>query len=392
MSKSLLETLVEERQQISDDIDAMVQAGDFNPEGPEFAEAKQRAESHDKRIAAVEQAVALRASADTLRTRQGFGGPAIGDPDSAFDVGEQLVRSDRFKAWVRNGASGRAKLMEIPIRRALLTTSTISPQPDRVYAGAPAQLATLLDYINRIQVSSGAVEIVSYPAADPVAGNVPESTLKPEATILPVVSTVNLVTQAHWVEATRQVIEDETRLRDFIGNSLVRGVIDKAESNAAAVITGGTGYGDASAATMIEALRIGIAQVNNAGFRATGILMNPMDAASLDYSVWSATNGNGGGTGSVWGTPVIPNGALAAGTAYVGDLSVAFHHYFRGSADLYVTDSDVGADGSSNFKKNILTFLAEYRSVTAVIRPEAVSKATATGGAPLAVSARSAKS
>ncbi len=373
--KSHLDELVEKRQQLSDDMDNIVQNEDFDPEGEEFRSLQANAEKLEKQIAAVSKSIELRAAADGLAHRMGRATPVAASDGE--DIGAQLIASERFQSWKRAGASGRAKLMEIPLRRALITTAQAPIRPDRVYAAAPAQQATLLSVLNRIQVSSGSVEVVTYPSADPLAGVVPEGTEKPEAALAISVSTVNLQTIAHWIEATRQVIEDENRLRDFISNSLLRGVTDKAEALGAAVIAGGTGYGLANAPTMIEAIRIAIAQVNSAGFRPTGILLNPLDAASLDYEVWSATNGGSGGSGSIWGTPVIPNGAIASGTAYVADFGVAFHHYFRGTADLFVSDSDVGLDGISNFKRNIITFLAEYRAATAVIRPEACSKATA---------------
>lgn len=376
--KSHLDELIEKRQQISDNLDTMVQ-GDFNPEGDEFKGLQREAEDLEKRIEAVKKSIDLRTSANSLAHRMGSG-PLVPTANSEMDLGSQLIQSEQFKIWKRSGAAGRAHLMEIPIGRALIDTSSISQPKDRIYAAQPAQQTSLLNTINKIQTSNGAVEVITYPAADPLAGIVAEGAQKPEATFTFGVTTFNLQTLAHWVEATRQIIEDEVRLRDFLSNSLLRGVMDKAESEAAGVVTGGT-YQTASSDSMLHALRIGIAYVNDAGYRPNAILLNPLDAADLDYEVWSGTNG-GGGAGSVWGTPVVANSAIAAGSAFVADFNVAFHHYYRGTADLFVTDSDVGmvaAAPVSNFKRNVLTFLAEYRCKTALIRPEAVVEVSVTG-------------
>ena len=381
--KSHLDELIEKRQQLSDAMDSYVENEDFDPEAEEFRSLQSNAEKIEKQINAVSKSIEMRHAADQLANRMGRSVP-VANADSGDDLGAQLIASERFQAWKRSGASGRAKLMEIPMRRALITTAVVPSVPDRVTAATPAQQTTLLSYLNKIQTSSGSVEVVSYPSADPLAGIVPEGTLKPEATLSITVSTVNLVTIAHWIEATRQVIEDEQRLRDFISNSLIRGVLDKAEAEAVDTIEAGVGYGNSTDPDLHKGIRVAIAQVADAGYRASGVLLNPLDAANLDYDVWVATSGSSGVGGSVWGVPVIPNSAVPSGTAFVADFNAAFHHYFRGTADLFVSDSDVGVDGISNFKRNILTFLAEYRAKTAVIRPEAVSKVTVGTPPPLA--------
>lgn len=375
MPVSHLDELVEKRTQIADHLDTITGADDFDPDAAELRDLQEQAERLDRQIDQLQKAAELRAAGDAIAKR-------VGRPiDRATavapqDLGSALIESRGFQQWKRAGASGRAKLMEFDTR-ALITTASVPPEVNRVYAAAPAQQVTLLASMNRQMVSSGSVEIVSYPAADPLAGVVPEGTLKPEALLSVSVSTLTLDTLAHWVEATRQVIEDEARLRDFIANSLIRGVYDKAEAEAAAVIGAGAGYHTATGETMLQAIRVGIALVNSAGYRPSVVLMHPLDAASLDYEVYVGSNGNLAGQGSVWGVPVVPNGAIAEGTAYVADAMAAWHHYYRGSADLFVTDSDVNAvDFSSNFKRNILTFLAEYRAKSAVVRPEAVAECT----------------
>jgi HK97 family phage major capsid protein len=373
MPATHLDTLVEKRQQITDHFATLTGSDDFDPDSAELRELQEQAERLDAQIKQVQAAAEMRASGDAIAKRIGTA------PDKVMkdtgNIGRALVDSRGFQAWKRAGATGRAKLMDLDVR-ALITTGEFPSTPDRVVAARQAQQTTLLSSINRQMVSTNSVEVIKYPSADPVAGDVPEGQLKPEAAFTITVETVNLITQAHWAEFTRQVAEDEPRFIDFINNSLLRGVYDKAEANAIAAVEGGTGYQTATGATMLESIRVGVALVNSAGFRPTVVLMNPLDAASLDYEVYVDSLGATAGQGAVWGVPVVPNGGIAEGTAYVADAMAAWHHYYRGTAELFVSDSDVGIDGVSNFKRNILTALGEYRSVTHVVRPEAVAECT----------------
>lgn len=377
--QSHLEELLEKRQQVSDHLESLLADSSFDPDSSELAEQQRSAELIERQIAAVQKGIELRASADQLAQRLGRP-PATMTADG--DIGSALLASETFRAWKRAGASGRAKLMEIPLRRALITTADIPPSVDRVNSSAPGLRTPLLDLTNRQQVSSGAVEVVSWGFPPPVAGIVAEGALKPEAALVVDVATVNLQTAAHWAETTRQVVEDEPRLRDFVSNSLIAGVSRKFEAAAAAVIEGGTGYATATAPTLMEALRVGVALVGQAGYTPTGILMNALDAASLDFWIWDNSGGLAQG-GRAWGLPIVTSPEIDAGTAFVADFNTAFHHYYRGAIDLFVTDSDVGPAGESNFKRNILTWLAEGRGVTALIRPDAVAKASVGAGGAL---------
>lgn len=375
----LIATLTEERAQVADALEQLASADDFNPEAREWGDLKTRGEHLDKRLVALREAQEQRSSANTLRdmlTRA----PALHTTMST-DVGDQLVRSESWKTWIRNGAGGRAHLMDIDInRRALITTSFLPSQHEQIVAAPPAVQTPLLNVMSSIQVSSKTIDVIYYAAQAPPASVVAEGALKPESALTPTVTPVTLETLAHWIEATRQAIADNAMVRDLITNGLLRGVNDKAESQAAGVITGGS-YATVAGANMLESIRGGVAAVQTAGYRPNAVLINPVDAAGLDGTIW-ALPGSGGPSisSSVFGMTLVPVGALTAGTAYVGDFQLATKFLYMGTAQLYVTDSDVGPAGESNFKRNIITFLAEQYCKTAVVRPEAIVKCTPTGG------------
>jgi HK97 family phage major capsid protein len=377
---SRTDELLLERAELAENITNIAESDDFDPTSDDWTRAQARAEQLDRQLDGISKARERSADFDRIRTTFGAS-PLTPDVDPTADIGDALVRSQAFKNYVRGGATGSHRLMDIPFNlRALLTTASFASVKDRIVAAEPRRQNPLLNALNRQQVSSNSVEVVTYPAAAPLAGVVAEGTLKPEAAMTIAISTVTLETLAHWKEATRQLLEDEARMRDFISSNLIRGVTDKAEAQAAAVITGGT-YTAAAGATMAEAVRVGIANVQAAGYNPNGILINPIDAAKLDINVWTVSTGAPSLTGSIWGVPLIPVGAVAAGSAYVGDFDAAVDFLYRSGVQLYVTDSDVNAvDFSSNFKKNIITFLAEMRAKAVVTRPEAISKATPSGG------------
>jgi len=375
-----IQQLIEKRQQIADDLEALVSADDYNPEGDagtEFRNLQTEAENIDKRITHGREVAELRSKGAALIRSSGAYPDTEIDPGG--DIGAQMLESPTFKAWRRSGGTGRAKLLEIPMRRALITSATNPPDRTRVVATEPQVRNVLLNALTKIQVATGSVDVLKYGPAATGAAVVAEGALKPEGILAPSVTPVTVPTIAAWSEAVRQILEDDARLRDFITNSLMRGVYKAVETAAADVIEAGTGYHIATGDNGMAAIRNGVAVVQDAGWQPNAILLNPLDAAAIDYNVWDNT---GGQSSSVWGLQVIASSAVASGAGFVADFGAAFQHYYRGAADVFVSDSDVGIDGISNFKRNIITFLVEYRGLTVVVRPDAVAKVSITPAAP----------
>lgn len=378
----LIQELTEDRAQVADLMDTMASADDFDPESRDWADLKVRGEHLDKRVSALREAAEHRSSAARLRDMLTRAPAAQGTVTR--DVGEQLVRSEAWKTWLRNGGGGRAHLMDVELnRRAVLTSTWFPGQDSRIVADVPARSTPLLDVLSNVQVSSGSVEIVTYQSGAPLAGVVPEGSAKPEATITTAVTPVTLDTLAHWIEVTRQALEDEAMVRDLISGGLLRGVNDKAEALAAGVIQGGT-YSTVAGSNMLESIRLGVAQVQTAGFNPNAVLINPADAATLDGIIWGLGSGFPTVTGGIFGLRIVPAAAITAGSAFVGDFNAGAKYLYTGAAQLYVSDSDVGivaAAAVSNFKRNVITFLAEMRSKTVLVRTEAIVECTPAGGA-----------
>lgn len=383
----LIADLTEERAQITDAIESMVTADGFDPEGnKEYAELKTRGEYVDRRVESLRELAQHREASNILRDHLTRVPAAKGT--MAPDVGEQLMSADAWKTYQRNGYGGRAHLMSLDLnRRALITSSFLPGTTDTIVGRPPATRTPLIDLMRNVQVDALTVPIVSHPDSYPLAGNVAEGAQKPEATIGTTEWTVTLETIAHWVEVSRQALADNSLVRDLISTNLLRGVDAKAEANAAAIVTGGT-FTTVSGASMLEAIRQALATVQSQGYSPNGILINPADAASLDISIWAVAASFPTVNNSLFGLRVVPSVNVPQGAAYVGDFDAGTAWFYRASAELYVSDSDVGIVATapvSNFKRNVITFLAEVMAKGAIIQGGAIVKAQP--GAPLTASA-----
>jgi HK97 family phage major capsid protein len=371
----LIAELTELRSQVSDELTAMASAEDFDPDSREWGELQKRGERTDARLEALRKAQENRQLADEARDKL-FRTPAARATEKR-DVGEQVVRSEAFRTYLRNGMGGRAHLLDVALEHRALIDSTWMPgEVPRVTSSGPAQRTPLLNALTSVQVSNSSVELF-IPPNIPTANNVPEGAQKPEAALSPQVLTVTLQTIAHWVEVTRRAIADESQLRDLLSSSLLKGLYKKAEQDAATAIQGGT-YTAVTGSDLLKAIRVAVATVQSQGFDPNAVLINPLDAADLDYIIWGL-GGSVTTTGSLFGASIITSPGITAGTAFVGDFTEGAKYLYRGSAQVYVSDSDVGmvaAAPVSNFKRNVLTFLAEMDAFTAITQTDAIVKAS----------------
>ena len=107
-----------------------------------------------------------------------------------------------------------------------------------------------------------------------------------------------------------------------------------------------------------------MATVQAAGYVPEAVAMNPADYAVLDAQVFLNTLAGPQSTARTGVCAVVPVGAIASGTAFVGDFNTGMAWLQRQDVTVYTTDSDIsgaGATAASDFRTNILTTLAEAR-------------------------------
>lgn len=292
-------------------------------------------------------------------------------PMESRSWGRSFTESGEFRSYNGRGTSG---VIEVPFsleQRAAITTSDLA-LPNNVYVPIQErEMFPLLSVVGKETVNSGAVEWIEMSSAS-AAVEVDEGELKPEASITLTPKTGALKTLAHWKAITRQAAEDAPRLQSIIDGKLRRGVMAAVQAEVAAALVAGVSA-TASSDTLLNAIRLGMATVEDNNFIPRNVLLNPSDYAALDIDIFGGSVvGNAASQNNFWGLRPISSSAVAAGTAYVGDFEGATV-FSRGSVAVYMTDSH-----ADFFIRNQLVILAEVRALAAVTEPSALVKCSVT--------------
>lgn len=371
---STLDRLVAERDEARDAAIAMAEADDFDPKNPDFLDLQSRAEALDLRIDALATALEARANARTVGSQvsRGVQRRSASSDDAIESFGEQFVGSEQFRNYPSRGTMQALQLEGFLETRAALGTGdfqTMAGPTTRFKDDRPVRTPAL-DSVTRIPVTTNSIDVVQIVMTENNADVVAEGTAKPESTFVEVVTPFVLDTIAHWTQMTRQLIEDSGAVRAAVERKLRRGVLLKANAEAAAAIAGGT-YSTVVNADLMAAIRLAVGELQDAGLSPDTVYLNPADWAALDIA--SQGDGSSGTLRSqYWNLDVVPLSAQAAGSALVADAGEAFENYYRSGVSTYITDSH-----ASTFTSNIFTLLAEGRGKTVVADASAVRETAA---------------
>lgn len=286
-------------------------------------------------------------------------------------AGELFVASPAFTEYRGAGTSQRLDVADFLETRATITTAQLAIDHFKWAPVERTYTSPLLDAIAHVSVSAGVVDWVEV-GPDPIAAVVPEGQPKPEAAFTMTPQTSALDTLAHWVQITRQALDDASYIRSLIETKLRRGLIKKAEQDVAAAIVAAA-LGTAEGATLLEAIRVGIGTVEANGYSPNAVLLNPADWAALDIAVMVESVDGPMRKSSFWGLTPIASNDIVAGSAVVGDMTAGVTLFDRGVSSVFMSDSH-----ASLFISNILVILAETRVKTAVTDPAALVECAAT--------------
>jgi HK97 family phage major capsid protein len=213
-------------------------------------------------------------------------------------------------------------------------------------------------------------------------------TAKPQSEIRFDIATASVTTIAHWVLATRQILDDAPMLQSYIDGRLRYGLRYAEEAQ---LLNGdGTGtnlngiYTQATASTAnlaviasptkLDVLRVAMLQSSLAELPATGIVIHPTDWMGIETTKDSAGNyiiGDPAATiqPRIWGLPVVATQAMTVDKFLVGAFKLGAQIFDRQDARVEISTED-----DQNFRKNLVTILAEERLALAVYRPTAFTK------------------
>ena len=340
-----------------------------------------------KRIGKTDQQLAEVAETLATMDQKMARGFTAGGPVKAPTWGEELTETmgEQIKALSESNA-GRVGLNV----KSTLTTGPTSAgalsAPDRdTLSILPRQRLTVRNLLNVVSIGSGSVEYPVQTTQVSPAGMAPEGTLKAEAGFDYELRTTSAKVIAHWIKASRQVLEDSPQLRDLIDSELRYGLALKEEqqllngdgtgSNLLGMVTQATAFAPlftAASPTMIDTIGLAILQSALADFPATGVVMHPADWARMRLlkdadGHYLLGDPQAVVQPSLFGLPVVATKAMTVDQFLVGDFASAATLY-----DRWQPRVEVGYVGD-DFVKNLTTVLAEERIAFAVKHGEALT-------------------
>lgn len=330
----------------------------------------------------------LMARVDELEQKLARRGNDDGNEGSK-SFGEQLTDSDDFASLVSKGR-GTARLgvkAVTNITSALTGTGGVGVgiQTQRLpgVVSGPDRPFTIRDLIMPGRTASNAIEYVRESGFQNMAAPVAEGAQKPQSDMSLELVTTTVKTLAHWFKASKQVLADLPLLQSYINGRAIYGLKyveenqilagDGTGQNLLGILPQSTAFDDAlrgTGDTPIDTLRRAILQVRIAEYRATGIVLNPVDWADMELQkdntgayIW--VNVQEGGVQRMWRLPVIDTNAMPQGEFLVGAFDMGAQVFDREDAAVEVSTED-----GDNFTKNMVTIRAEERLALAVYRPE----------------------
>jgi HK97 family phage major capsid protein len=320
-------------------------------------------------------------------------GAAKSESEAAYNLGAEFEKSQAYLD-LKEGRSGRAR-MEV---KTAIINATGQNQPlvpsDRLggIMTTPNRMMTIRDVLPSSATNSNLVEFTRESSftnnAGPTVAGSPEAyenVTKPESAMTFSLVNVPVVTLAHFIPASKQVLDDSASLQSHINGRLMYGLKLKEETQLLSgtgsnhqlngLITQATAYVNSSSPNYtneIDIIRDAIRQAHVAEYRPDFLVLNPLDWMSIEIRHVSTSDdryvvGNPGSLmgPTLWGLPVVVTNSITAGTFLLGS-SMAAEIKDRQQAAV-----EMSLEDSTNFQKNMVTIRAEERLALCVYRTEA---------------------
>ncbi len=317
-------------------------------------------------------------------------------------VSEHAEVKDFAKSWRKGVCTVPVgRIWSPPEQKTLITSATVGSStpgiltPERVgglIIDPNQRRPRMRDVIPSFPTSANAIEYVKQNVfTNNVSYQGVDGTAKAESALTFTISYANVTTIAHWIPASRQVLEDWTQLQGYIDYQLMWGLKDKEDyelltgDGAGTHMTGLRNSATAIAGTYTTANDTAIDKVNNAlaelegsEYEATAVVMHPAKWRAMqkvkEEASGTANTGPyimGGprtmGPRSVWDTPVITTTQIPTTHFLVGDFVTAAAIFDRMSATI-----SISTEHDDYFVKNKVAILCEERLALATFRPNAL--------------------
>ncbi len=304
-------------------------------------------------------------------------------------IGERFTEADEWKTMTaRRTGTAVMELKEIfspasATARTPLQTVTRLPGIIR----EPERPLMVRDLLPVGRVGSMTIEFPQEDVFTNGAATVAEGALKPQSNITFKAAKSDVVTIAHWLPASKQVLDDNAFLMSYIDGRLRDGLMQEEEDqimngsgatgNLLGLVPQATDFVMPSGLVMpatpnqFDRIRAAKLQVRQSYYAADAIVLNPVDWANME--VLKDADGNylhaavtSGATPRIWGMRVVESDSLAPGEFLVGAFGIAAQIWDREQANVMVSTED-----RDNFVRNMVTVRAEERLALTVYRPKA---------------------
>lgn len=315
-----------------------------------------------------------------------------GKTSKSESLGELFTMSEGFEDFAAKACRGVKGSFSVPIKMAITSlpgSAGVNIQPQRIGMLQPLnQRLFLRDLLAAGRTTSNSIEYVRESGFTNNANVVSETVQKPESNITFEMQSAPIVTIAHWIKASRQVLADVPMLQSYIDNRLRYGLMLKEEQqllkgsgigiNINGLFTQASDYLNPGVTvqneTSIDRLRIAMLQVVLAELDPDGIVLSPIDWTTIellknDQNNYLFTQPQGVATPTLWGQPVVATQAMDAGEFLVGSFKQGAQIWDR--EDISV---QVASENQDDFIKNMITILCEERVGLTVYRDEAFVK------------------
>lgn len=312
--------------------------------------------------------------------------------------GQIFVEDKGFKEFMEKGGfRGPGQVINVRMKTISGLTADaggtlVAPDRQQGIITTPNRRLTVRDLLMPGRTSSNLIEFFRELVFTNSAAPVSETVLKPESNITFEPAEASVKTIAHWVPASKQILDDVPGLQSYIDGRMRYGLDLEEEAqllkgagtgnNLNGIYTQATAYslpsGASAPAQLIDHIRAMLLQAELAEYPASGIVLHPTDWYNIEILKDGVSGGyliaqpqNGMTAARLWGREVVATQAMTQDTALVGAFRMGAQIFDKEDANVMVSSED-----SDNFRKNMVTVRAEERLALAVYRPGAFIKST----------------
>jgi HK97 family phage major capsid protein len=313
-------------------------------------------------------------------------------------LGQRFIEDEGYKSFTQQKGKGKYGMnVKAVTTITSATTGTgaggANVRNDRIVSPflTPGQRRmTVRDLIAKGRTDSNAIEYVQETGFQNMAAvQGAEGTAKAQSDIAFSLQNSSVVTIAHYVKASKQILADAPMMESYIDGRLKYG-LEYAEElqllmgsgtggNLNGIYTQATAYsapvgGIVGTANILDIIRLAMLQAMLAEYPADGTILNPIQWSAMEtlkdtQGRYIIGDPKGVASPTLWGLPVVATQAMTTDKFLVGSFGMGAQVFDREDAAVLVSTED-----QDNFVKNLVTILAEERLALAVYRPEAFIK------------------